>query len=228
MSFKPRLLNHFSQFALVLLSVVLTACPTPRRAGGEDDDVVDVEGDEPGECADGTDNDANGDIDCGDGGCAGSPDCAGDDDDQCTDHVDCADAEICLNLSCEPIFNRPFVLALYGADVEPYDILGDPWDAQDLPDPYLRIEHGDGPLLYTETLWNTLGPEWEASIELVVEDAELCVVLFDDDAPELIDAYMDTVCWADATLVDLARGGSASGEMWDGFAFLYAGLIANF
>ena len=35
------------------------------------------EGDEPGECADETDNDGNGQTDCEDAGCVGSPDCDG-------------------------------------------------------------------------------------------------------------------------------------------------------
>ncbi len=44
------------------------------------------EGDEAGECSDGADNDQDGDFDCDDAGCAGSPDCLsgdppGDDDD---------------------------------------------------------------------------------------------------------------------------------------------------
>jgi len=41
-------------------------------------EVVDgapAEGDDPGECTDGTDNDGNGDTDCDDAGCASSPDC---------------------------------------------------------------------------------------------------------------------------------------------------------
>ena len=43
-----------------------------------DPTVTDIEGDEPGECNDGADNDANGDFDCDDAGCAGSPDCGAD------------------------------------------------------------------------------------------------------------------------------------------------------
>ena len=37
----------------------------------------DYEGDEPGECTDGADNDRDGKWDCDDPDCAGSPDCAG-------------------------------------------------------------------------------------------------------------------------------------------------------
>ena len=36
----------------------------------------DVEGDEPYECEDGADNDADGDYDCNDADCAGAPVCA--------------------------------------------------------------------------------------------------------------------------------------------------------
>ena len=41
----------------------------------------DVEGDEPGECSDGADNDQDGVADCDDDGCAADAACAGDDDD---------------------------------------------------------------------------------------------------------------------------------------------------
>jgi hypothetical protein len=54
----------------------------------DDDDATTApplyEGDEPGECSDGADNDQDGLFDCDDDGCAGSPDCDGatsDDDD---------------------------------------------------------------------------------------------------------------------------------------------------
>lgn len=40
----------------------------------------DYEGDDPGECSDGADNDRDGKYDCDDEDCAGSPDCAQDDD----------------------------------------------------------------------------------------------------------------------------------------------------
>lgn len=41
-----------------------------------DADVVEYEGDSPGECSDRADNDRDGLFDCDDPGCAGSPDCA--------------------------------------------------------------------------------------------------------------------------------------------------------
>ena len=54
------------------------------------------EGDDPGECDDGADNDRDGAFDCEDEGCAGAPVCAGDDDDaadddDATDDDDAAD-----------------------------------------------------------------------------------------------------------------------------------------
>ena len=49
-------------------------------AGDDDDSQDNFEGDQPGECADGADNDQDGLFDCDDPNCAGSPDCAGDDD----------------------------------------------------------------------------------------------------------------------------------------------------
>jgi hypothetical protein len=41
---------------------------------------ADIEGNTPGECTDGADNDADGYFDCQDSDCYGSPDCVGDDD----------------------------------------------------------------------------------------------------------------------------------------------------
>ena len=69
---------------LVPLGFFLLLAPAcALLAGDDDDDFVPVlyEGDEPGECTDGADNDQDGLFDCNDPGCAGSPDCAGDDDD---------------------------------------------------------------------------------------------------------------------------------------------------
>jgi len=53
----------------------------------------DVEGDEPGECGDGTDNDQDGVADCDDSGCAADADCTGGDDDDDDDDSDCDDIE---------------------------------------------------------------------------------------------------------------------------------------
>ena len=49
---------------------------------------VDVEGDEPGECSDGTDNDQDGAADCEDSGCAVDVACTGADDDGPCDDVE--------------------------------------------------------------------------------------------------------------------------------------------
>jgi hypothetical protein len=49
--------------------------------GDDDDSVNNYEGDQPGECSDGADNDQDGLFDCNDPDCFGSPDCSGDDDD---------------------------------------------------------------------------------------------------------------------------------------------------
>ena len=47
----------------------------------DDDNTPNYEGDEPGECSDGADNDQDGAFDCDDSDCFGAPDCIGDDDD---------------------------------------------------------------------------------------------------------------------------------------------------
>jgi hypothetical protein len=75
--------------ALPLLALLLLplACPD----GTDDDDsgtVGEVEGDEPGECSDGIDNDGDGLRDCADSGCATAPECGGDDDDAVDDDDD--------------------------------------------------------------------------------------------------------------------------------------------
>lgn len=79
---------------LVLLGLLALACAGPKKdesddpgTGGTDSnanpngdtngdtDVV-FEGDDPGECSDGADNDRDGDFDCDDADCASSSDCA--------------------------------------------------------------------------------------------------------------------------------------------------------
>lgn len=52
-----------------LLLLGLSACTTTKGVSSA------AEGDAMGECADGVDNDDNGDVDCADAGCAGAPDC---------------------------------------------------------------------------------------------------------------------------------------------------------
>ncbi len=59
---------------VAVLAVLLGGC------GGER-----TEGEEPGDCSDGADNDADGLYDCMDEGCTGSEDCSGDDDDVASD-----------------------------------------------------------------------------------------------------------------------------------------------
>jgi hypothetical protein len=70
--------------------LLLPACPERERA---DDDTGggDYEGDEPGECDDGADNDQDGWYDCDDQDCANSPDCQGGDDDAADDDASADD-----------------------------------------------------------------------------------------------------------------------------------------
>ncbi len=70
----------FSRLAVLSLSASLaSACIGDKSGDEDDDDAAEVEGDEPGECSDGADNDGDGDFDCDDSDCYGSPVC--DDDD---------------------------------------------------------------------------------------------------------------------------------------------------
>jgi hypothetical protein len=85
-----RLLDGRSGVQLLLaVALLTTSCftglPDTRSpfANGDDDDDT-YEGDEPGECNDGADNDQDGLFDCADPGCSGAPDCVGDDDDDTT------------------------------------------------------------------------------------------------------------------------------------------------
>ena len=73
--------------------LLLAACALLFAWGceGDDDDFSDgeeYEGNEPGECSDGADNDSDGLFDCDDPGCEGSADCPGDDDDDDDDSAD--------------------------------------------------------------------------------------------------------------------------------------------
>ncbi len=70
---------------LLFAAFVLSACPTQRPEGTE------YEGDDPGECSDGADNDRDGYFDCDDQDCDASPDCGGGDDDDATDADDATD-----------------------------------------------------------------------------------------------------------------------------------------
>jgi len=64
-------------------------------AGCGEGGAPEVEGDEPGECSDGTDNDGDGLIDCDDDGCAESPACECADDAECDDGLFCTGIETC-------------------------------------------------------------------------------------------------------------------------------------
>ncbi len=76
-----------SVFTALLFGLVLMPTGCPERTD-DDDDAAPAEGDDPGECSDGADNDADGLFDCDDPDCAGSPDCQGDDDDAQPDDDD--------------------------------------------------------------------------------------------------------------------------------------------
>ena len=56
-----------------LLCDILAADYTPAEVGSTSDNTY--EGDDPGECSDGADNDQDGQFDCDDAACKGSPDC---------------------------------------------------------------------------------------------------------------------------------------------------------
>ncbi|MEE2828415.1 MAG: hypothetical protein VX498_04435, partial [Myxococcota bacterium] len=71
-----------SLFSLICVLTLAAAC------GDEPPAPADWEGQEPGECTDGADNDGDGAYDCLDSDCAGSPDCQGDDDDAAPDDDD--------------------------------------------------------------------------------------------------------------------------------------------
>ena len=61
---------RFNPLILLAFVMLLPACP-----------AEDIEGNQPGECSDGADNDSDGYFDCNDSNCYGAPDCLGDDDD---------------------------------------------------------------------------------------------------------------------------------------------------
>ena len=82
--------------ALLLPALLLLLAGCPSTADDDDTVNADIEGDEPGECSDGADNDADGDYDCNDSDCAGAPACQGDDDDSAPDDDDSAGPVIVL------------------------------------------------------------------------------------------------------------------------------------
>ena len=67
---------------LALLAACYTGLPNQEDPFAAPDDPTLYEGDQPGECSDGADNDQDGFFDCNDPDCIGSPECSpGDDDD---------------------------------------------------------------------------------------------------------------------------------------------------
>ena len=79
--------------AICVVAACLLACEPQLQSPAE--------GDEPGECSDGDDNDSDGTVDCDDADCVGDGDCAGDDDDDATGDDDDATVDectvICIN-----------------------------------------------------------------------------------------------------------------------------------
>ncbi len=60
---------------LRLLPLIVLACSIGSGCFGEEEEEVEFEGDAPGECSDGADNDRDGLFDCDDDDCEGSDDC---------------------------------------------------------------------------------------------------------------------------------------------------------
>jgi len=73
----PSSRSIFLGLVIALLGLALASCVNRRGGGGDGE----YEGDEPGECSDDADNDADGLFDCDDPGCAGAAACGGVDDD---------------------------------------------------------------------------------------------------------------------------------------------------
>ena len=61
----------------LLALALLAACEATEPAPTQGVTVHSIEGDDPGECSNGADDDANGFFDCDDQGCFNAPDCAG-------------------------------------------------------------------------------------------------------------------------------------------------------
>ena len=72
-------------------------CPNHPSTPVECLEDTEAEGDDPGECDDGADNDQDGLFDCDDPDCEGSPDCQGDDDDVVDDDDDATADEPALD-----------------------------------------------------------------------------------------------------------------------------------
>ncbi len=63
-------------FALPLVLGFVACAETEDVKSNNDKDDIPAEGSAPGACADGADNDQDGDFDCNDANCAGAPDCS--------------------------------------------------------------------------------------------------------------------------------------------------------
>lgn len=95
--------------SLMMLGLLTVSLNTGCRNEKEDANVrAEPEGANPGECIDGADNDYDGDYDCNDADCAGSPDCFESD---CTDGADndrdgdydCDDSDCADDEACQPV-----------------------------------------------------------------------------------------------------------------------------
>ncbi len=75
----PGLAAEMLRSTVLLLAVLTLACAKGKDKASTDpsDTGTAYEGDNAGECADGADNDRDGDFDCDDPDCAASPDCDG-------------------------------------------------------------------------------------------------------------------------------------------------------
>ncbi len=78
-----------ARLPVALFAVLLLSCTVRPLPNGDDE----FEGDDEGECGDGTDNDRDGFFDCDDQDCFGAPECQGDDDDSAADDDDSTPAD---------------------------------------------------------------------------------------------------------------------------------------
>ncbi len=138
--------QSFSMFLACML--LMTGC-----LGGDDDsdtEIVLYEGDEPGECSDGADNDKDGLFDCDDDQCAGSPACKDDGE---------VNEEPAENNTENPEQNNTEEKYVYGLDY------GTGWDEGDLAH-NINFTDGDGKSfeLYqvsTNFIVLTFSAEWD-------------------------------------------------------------------
>jgi len=115
------------------------------------------EGREPGDCTDGADNDGDGDYDCVDEGCAGSPDCSGDDDDAVDDDDATADDD---DAAANEPPNNPDVSI----------VPGHPEDIDQLQcNISIASEDPDGDTVYYRWLWTRNGEPFASDLP-VIED----------------------------------------------------------